>query len=239
MTEAQKMTLNLKSPAMMDWLNEDQIELLISKANLVKFSDGQLIHTRGNTQAGVAIIKSGHVKIGVNGVDGTFISAGILGAGETFGEFTVFTALPRTHDISSVGASEIYRLERSTFLALCNQHPEILTALLSATLIRSHILLELLDSMRRLPLDQQLARLLLSLSASTSTTQASPVIKLKQTDLASSLGTSRVSLGKVAKKLESQKLIKLGYGEITVPSRKALALWLQERSETPLHMVQR
>ena len=93
--------------------------------------------------------------------------------------------------------------------------------------------------MRRLPLDQQFARLLLSLSASTSTTQASPVIKLKQTDLASSLGTSRVSLGKVAKKLESQKLIKLGYGEITVPSRKALALWLQERSETPLHMVQR
>ncbi|MCH2190957.1 MAG: Crp/Fnr family transcriptional regulator [Gammaproteobacteria bacterium] len=233
MTVEKTMTLNLKSPAMMDWLNQQHKHLLVSKANLVKFSDGQLIHTRGNTHAGVAIIKSGHVKIGVNGVDGTFISAGILGAGETFGEFTVFTALPRTHDISSVGHSEIYRLDRSIFLSLCGQHPEILTALLSATLIRSHILLELLDAMRRLPLDQQLARLLLSLSASTA--QASPVIKLKQTDLASSLGTSRVSLGKAAKKLESKDLIKLGYGEIILTNRQTLAHWLQERSETPLH----
>ena len=232
MTKPEFQSHEFQSPALLDWLDQPTKQELLSRATLIKLNDGTMIHGRGNTQAGIAIIKSGHVKIGVNGLDGTFIGAGLLGPGETFGEFTIFTSLPRTHDIWALGNLEIYRVEKSHFLALCKERPNLLSALLSATLIRSHILLELLDAMRRLPLDQKIARLILSLTASSKTNSA--CVRLRQSDLASSLGTSRVSLGKAVKSLTEKSLIELGYGEISIPSKQALYEWLQSTSTTPL-----
>ncbi len=220
-----------KSPALFNLVDDGIQEAIIAAANVVRYTDGQLIHTRGQIKPGVSIVKSGYAKVGVNGLDGTFIMAGVLGPGESFGEFTIFTDLPRTHDVTASGTTEIYQIDEQRFNKLCDSHPELVKALLCSTLMRTHLLLELLDSMRRLPLKARAVKLLLSIAY---TTGSQDFVRIRQTDLAESLGVTRVSLGKVVKKLSNEGLIELGYGKIRFPDRNRLERWLEQQSATPL-----
>ncbi len=219
------------SPALMTHLSPALRQTLTYQSNVIKYADGQLIHSRGDIKPGLSIIKKGVANVGVYGVDGTFIMAGLLGAGECFGEFTIFTELPRTHDVSANGDVEIHQLEAGRFTKLCDEEPELLKAVLKTTLIRTHILLELLDSMRRLPLKERTVKLMLSLSYHSGRIAQ---IRTRQSDLADSLGVSRVSLGKVLKQLQTEEMIILGYRVITIPDREKMERWLEAKNNTPL-----
>ena len=200
-------------------------EELLSLSVLVKYSNGQLIHTRGEPKPGLSIVHSGAAHVGVNGIDGTFVTAAALGQGECFGEFTLFTDLPRTHDISSIGESQIYQISKSKFDALYEREASISRALLKTTLTRTHILLETLDALRRLPILERTAKTLLTMSY---TLGRADSLIIKQSDLAYSLGVTRVSLAKGLKQLASIELIELGYGRINFLDRDALARWVQQ-----------
>jgi len=200
-------------------------EELLSLSVLVKYSNGQLIHTRGESKPGLSIVHSGAAHVGVNGIDGTFVTAAALGQGECFGEFTLFTDLPRTHDTSSIGESQIYQISKSKFDALYEREASISRALLKTTLTRTHILLETLDALRRLPILERTAKTLLTMSY---TLGCDDSLIIKQSDLAYSLGVTRVSLAKALKQLVSIELIELGYGRINFLDRDALARWVQQ-----------
>ena len=148
-----------------------------------------------------------------------------MGQGECFGEFTLFTDLPRTHDISSIGESQIYQISKSKFDALNEREASISRALLKTTLTRTHILLETLDALRRLPILERTAKTLLTMSY---TLGRADSLIIKQSDLAYSLGVTRVSLAKALKQLASIELIELGYGRINFLDRDALARWVQQ-----------
>ena len=106
---------------------------------------------------------------GIYGVDGKFVMTAILGEGECFGEFTLFTDLPRTHDVYAGRATKVYQLSGRVFMRLYEAEPDISRALLKTTLLRSHLVLEMLDAIRRLPIPQRTARILLAMSQTTST----------------------------------------------------------------------
>jgi len=212
------------SSALFSLLPEPVIAQLIEVASIVKYGDGQLIHSRGDDKPGVTVVKSGAANIGVYGADGIFVMASVLGPGEAFGEFTVFTDLPRTHDVSASGPTEVYQITGPYFLSICNKEPSLVTALLKSSLIRTHILLELLDAMRRLPLLERAVKLILSISFTAGTERH---IQCTQNDLALSLGVTRVSLGKALKKLSELGLIEIGYGQISFRNRSRLEHWLE------------
>jgi CRP-like cAMP-binding protein len=206
---------------------------LIAAAKTVKYQPGQLIHRRGDHKPGLSIVKSGTVQVGINGSDGTFVMVSSLGPGQCFGEFTIFTQLPRTHDVSAVDAAQIYQLSHAAFLRLHSHEAEISSALLQVTLIRNHLLLEMLDALRRLPILERTASVLLSMSTSSGTFTH---VQCKQDELAFALGISRVSLGKALKKLERNGLIKLGYGKIQFTQRQSLEDWVSKYCDTtPLY----
>lgn len=206
----------------MNLLSEELRAKVVGTANTSKYSNGQLIHSRGSLKPGLSIIRSGFANVGVYGTDGKFIMIAKLGPGETYGEFTIFTELPRTHDITAVGLTEVYEITLKTFLDLYKQEPEIPTALLKATLWRTHILLETVDTMRRLSVVEQAAKLLLSMQQTANTSS----VQCKQSDLAFSLGISRVSIGKALKELAKLDLIELGYGYITISNPSKLERWI-------------
>ena len=223
--------LQAGSAALFDVLSDDLIDSIKSIAALNRYTAGQLIHSRGDNAPGLSIVKTGTVNIGVYGVDGTFVMASVLGPGEAFGEFTMFTDLPRTHDVSAMVDCEVYQIKGNRFLALCDKEPRLVNALLKSTLIRTHMLLELLDAMRRLPVLERTAKTILSMSY---TSGSRNELVCRQNDLALSIGVSRVTLGKVLKKLEAEHLIKLGYAKIQLPDRSRLEAWLESRNTTPL-----
>ena len=190
----------------------------------MKYSDGQLIHTRGALKPGLSIVHKGAAHVGVNGIDGTFVMVAALGPGECFGESTLFTELPRTHDVSSIGESEIHQLSQPLFDLLYQREPAISRALLKTTLMRTHILLEMLDAIRRLPILERTAKVLLSMSY---TLGGSNTLYSRQDELAYTLGITRVSLGKALKQLRQLGLIEVGYAKIVIPDQSRLGDWVE------------
>ncbi len=221
------------STALFDLLPQGLRDAIIAIASLERYSAGKLIHSRGDSTPGISIVRTGMVNIGVYGLDGTFVVASVLGPGEAFGEFTLFTDLPRTHDVSALGNCEVYQIPGKPFLRLCDERPQILSALLKSNLVRTHMLLEMLDAMRRLPVLERTAKTILSMSY---TSGSATELVCRQNDLAQSIGVSRVTLGKVLKQLEAEQLINIGYGKIGLYDRHQLEAWLAERSTTPLNV---
>lgn len=203
----------------------------LSQLYIIKYSCGQLVHSRGDNKPGLSIVKTGAVSTGVYGIDGTFIMASMLGEGQAFGEFTLFTDLPRTHDVSAAVDSELYQISGECFLSLSAKDPEILNALLKSTLIRTHMLLELLDAMRRLPILERVAKMMLTMSY---TSGVVTHIQCKQSELAFSLGVSRVTLGKALKQLSDMGLIDIAYRRVSFTDRQKIETWLELKSTTPL-----
>lgn len=210
--------------AFLDLLPDAVVNQLRAASVLMKYSDGQLIHTRGALKPGLSIVHKGAAQVAVNGIDGTFVVVAELGPGECFGEFTLFTELPRTHDISSIGETEIYQLSKIRFDRLYEREPAISRALLKTTLARTHNLLEMLDAIRRLPILQRTAKTLLSISGGLG---GSNVIPGRQQDLAYTLGVTRVSLSKALKQLSRLGLIEVGYGKINIVSQPELNTWVE------------
>jgi len=221
-----KELVQLKSPTFLSLLPAPLVDKVTQAGTIIKYSDEQLIHSRGEIKPGLSIVRSGAVNVGVYGADGKFLMVAKLGPGETFGEFTIFTDLPRTHDIAAVGDTQVYQIPSSRFMALYDKEPEISKALLKATLLRTHMLLETLDSMRRLPLLECTAKLLLTMYQSSG--ELNP-LKCRQSELAYTLGVSRVSLGKALKELTKLGLIELGYSQITINNPAELDSWLKRR----------
>ena len=210
----------------LELLTEPVADRIRLESKLVSYTDGQLIHSRGAQKPGLSIVASGAACIGIYGIDGTFVITATLGVGETFGEFTLFTDLPRTHDVFATGTAEIYQLSSKSFNAIYDQEPEIARALLKKTLSRTHQLLEMLDSIRRLPIREQTAKLLLSMTPSAST---SATLKCRQSELAFTLGVSRVSLNRALSNLTELGLVGLGYGHIEIPSVPKLQAWVNQQ----------
>lgn len=211
----------------LSFLSDDQSVRLKATGQRRKLADGQYIHSRGDTDPGISIIESGAARAGIFGADGEFILTSFLGAGHSFGEFTVFTELPLSHDVSAVGPTTVIRIPSTTFLALSADEPAFLMALMRATLMRSHILLEMLHAIRILPLVPRVAKFLLIL---TPPPPAKPKVRFKQSDLAATIGLSRASLNRALTELERLGLIERRYGAIEVRTIDDLLAWLKQES---------
>jgi CRP/FNR family transcriptional regulator, cyclic AMP receptor protein len=107
--------LNYGEPALLDLLPEKVRVSLIGLATLQAFADGQLIQNSGDPKPGLSIIKSGAAHIGLLGRDGSFVTNSIFGPGHCFGESTLFTSRPRTHDVSASSNTQIYQISVEAF----------------------------------------------------------------------------------------------------------------------------
>lgn len=213
------------SPSFLDHLTDPVREQIAQAGSVVTYQDGQLVQSRGDQKRGISLIVSGAVQVGIFGADGTFIMTSKLGVGQTFGEFTLFAGLPRTHDITASERTEIRHISAATFERLSDAHPEIIRALLTTTLVRAHRLLEMMDAIRRLPMRERTAKILLAMLQTAGGAQS---FDYKQSELAYALGVSRTSLNTALKQLRTLGLIKTGYGEIRVPDRQRMQAWVAE-----------
>ncbi len=207
----------------MELLSADVRKQVADAGAVIRYQDGQLIHSRGDLKPGISIVVSGAVQVGVYGSDGLFVMTSNLGPGQTFGEFTLFANLPRTHDITAAGETEINQISAAAFERLYEAHSEISRALLTTTLVRSHRLLEILDAIRRLPMRERTAKVLFTMLQTAGGDQS---FEYRQAELAHALGVSRTSLATALKQLRDLGLIDTGYGEIRIPDPDKLQRWV-------------
>lgn len=214
------------SPSLIDLISDELWRQLQAIGTVERYQDGQMIHMRGDEKPGITVVLDGRVMIGLQGSEGTFLTSSVMGRGQCFGEFTLFAGLPRTHDISAIGETQVLQIKGKPFLALFNAEPSLSHALLTINVYRTHGLLEFLDDLRRLPLPVHVAKFLLSMSESASNKKE---IQCNQEVLAFNFGVSRISIGKALKKLEATGLIEVGYGKIGITDHPQLRRWVEQR----------
>ena len=218
----------LIAPDFMTLLTPETRALLRHRGSCVSYEDSQLLHSRGANKPGLSVVETGLVLVSITDADGKQIVTGMLGPGHCFGEFTLFTQLNRTHDITAIGKTSVLQLSESRFMQCYRELPDIPKALMTSTLYRLHILLESMDALRRLPVEQKVAKMLVIMSYSSGQPKTVP---LCHEELANTLGMSRVSVGKALKSLAQRGLIQLGYRQIVLPDRIQLQHWLQASAQ--------
>ena len=213
------------TPNFMDRLSIPTRQKISDAGTLVRYDNGQLIHSRGDVKPGISIVAAGMVQVGVYGEDGTFVMTSHLNVGQTFGEFTLFADLPRTHDVTAAGDTQINQISAHAFQRLYDAEPEISRALLTTSLIRTHSLLEMMDAMRRLPMRERTAKVLFTLMQ---TAGGDDSFECRQSDLAFALGVSRTSLSTALRQLVDIGLIETGYGQIRLPDVARMRRWVRD-----------
>ncbi|MCB1643828.1 MAG: Crp/Fnr family transcriptional regulator [Pseudomonadales bacterium] len=219
-------------PTLQDLLEPAVMNQLEAACRIRWFQPDQLIHRRGDQTQGLSLIRQGHVNSSNVGLDGSMVSTSVLGPGQCFGEYTLFAGLPRTHDVIAIDSVELGNIAERTFFSLTDQYPQIVRALLTISLRRSYALLEFLDSLRRLPLEMRMAKLLLAqVRHLQEANRQNCIIHCNQEDLASTLGVTRISVSKVLARLEAGGLVKRGYRQITVTDATVLGDWVSARDQ--------
>jgi len=226
--------LDFGSTPLLSILPEAIAKRLSAAASVVEYDDGETIHSRGDAKPGLSIIRSGAVRFANPGVDGSYVTTSILGEGHCFGEATLFARLPRAYDAIAEGQTVIEQITKTRFDRIFNEEPELARALVVAMTQRLYSVLDFLEDVRRLPLDVRTAKLIAGMER---TAKHSGGVECSQSDLAFTLGVSRVSIGKALARLQGEGLIDLGYGRIGVPDRKSLSDWIATR--LPVEPLQR
>lgn len=211
-----------------DLLSPEVMEEILKTGSSQSYSENQIVQQRGDTEQGISIVESGQVAAGNFGLDGSFLFSALLGAGECFGELTLFAGLPRTQNIWSLESTVITYVRATQFLPLFDREPAIPRALLTLTLLRNHELIELLDAQRRLSLPTRILKLLLN---GTDDEVETGVVECRQEDLAFMLGVSRVSVGKALKRMQNEGLVALEYGRIRLPDIQRLVEIVEAESQ--------
>ena len=200
--------------------------LLRKAATRMRYADGRLIHARGDEKPGFSLVASGAVRFVKRLADGGELTISVLGPGHSFGEATLFAGSRRAYDAIAIGETVVDQIPKAAMERLLKQEPEIARALLEATTRRLYAALGFLDDLRSLPLTVRTAKLIAGMSASA---KDSRHIECRQSDLAFTLGVSRVSVGKALAALKEEGLVALGYGEIGVPDPAKLRNWIEAR----------
>lgn len=136
-----------------------------ANAQLVRYRAGALIHQRGDAANSVSIIQTGAVRISNITSKGDRITIAELGAGESFGPFSLLTERLRSHDAHARSDVKLLELKRTAFRFLLDEAPELrdhVITHLERCLVRA---LEAIEGERSYPLKVRLAKLLLQRGA--------------------------------------------------------------------------
>ncbi|BFT29865.1 Crp/Fnr family transcriptional regulator [Alteromonas sp. D210916BOD_24] len=200
-------------------------EAMFDNMRIKHLKAGQQLHAKGEQGVGFYGVCEGRLRVLAVGVDGREMLFALLGPGTWFGEISMFDDLPRTHDNFCETACIVAIIQKKAFKALLAKYPELYPhfARLLCTRVRSAF--QFIDSSAGLSLKHQLVKRLLMLT--TSYGQHLPrhnaiTLSLSQESLAQMINSSRQTVNQLLGELQKEGLVKLRYGQITIPEPDSL-----------------
>lgn len=223
---------------------ESLLKLCTQCGTPTEYDKGAMIHNRGDFKPGLSIVVAGQVKVGNYGIDGNYQLTTVLERGDTFGEFTLYASLARTHHAQAMSDCTVLQINESRFRQLEAAHPEVGVFLTRNLAIKLHATLERLDDILRLPTHVQLAKLIYQTSVAQANSvetnpvqansfqislgQTSTAVALRQSDYAERLGVTVLTAHKALNKLVSLSLIRKQYGKVEIVDMQAMSKWLND-----------
>ena len=214
--------VDLAGPNLLELLAPPSRKWLTTLARRERYTDGELIHARGDTDPTMCIVIEGRVRMIRMRQGGAESFVSQIYPGQHFADILMFDSTPRTHSAIAVGDTIIDHYDAKAF-DLIMARPDVLAALYRITGVRLGRALSMVDDLRTLPREGHLAKLLLVLAP---TADAQGKIACIQEDLAGILGVSPMTLAKALGKLKQARLVETGYRHIRITDIGALRAWL-------------
>lgn len=206
-------------------LDEEVLRKLASVAYVKRFSDGAMIHAKGDPPEGLFGIIRGKAKVSSIGRDGRELLFTILESGSWFGEVALFDGQVRSHDVYAMDPTEFLLIPISDFHRILEEHPHLYPHFLKLMCGYIRMSYTALEDHALLDLPGRLAKRLLTLADQYGVPVEEGVrinMHLPREELARMLAASRQSVSTEMNSWERQGWLELKYGRVLIRDRKAL-----------------
>ncbi len=192
-------------------ISEKMISRLYEKGKMILLEQSQ-----GET---FFIIISGVVKVTRLSDDGREVILAILGESDFFGEMSLLDGEGRSANIVANEQSEVVTLSRSDFLDCLQKYPKIAIALLEELAVRLRKSDQHIESLSLSDSEQRIGLTLIRLAEELGTIKQGDVNVKNlpyQQDIANMAGTSRETVSRTLKLLETKNLLKRDGRNLTI-----------------------
>jgi len=184
----------LRGCSLFSSLTPADLDAVLARAVLRRFTRGDLIMRRGDPAPGMSVILQGCVRIGVTSTEGQEILLAVLGPGDVVGEMALLDGGERSTDVIAVEDGVMLLIQRSEFLSLMERNARLCLGLMHVLCVRLRSANRSVEELATLRLSTRLGRLLLRLAESYGklTDRGLRIdLRLSQKDLANLAGASR------------------------------------------------
>ena len=200
-------------------LADAAIDELVARSRIERCRRGKTIFRRASPGTAMMAVLRGSVKICTVSRNGKEAVLNVIGLGQVFGEIAVLDGGPRTADAVALVESDILVLDRRDFLPVVRAHPELAQRLLEVLCGRLRKTSEQLEDAFFLDMPGRLAKALLAAQAGEG---AGVQVHLTQRELGEMIGTARESVNKLLHSWQSEGIVALRRGAISVKRPEAL-----------------
>lgn len=181
-------------------LDENALQLVLSKSRTLKFKKGVIVMSEGETGESLYLINSGRIKIFVSDEEGNEMTLFIEGPGSYIGEISLLDDAPRTASAVTIEKTEVISISKKAFIELITENPDIAFNIINAL---TQKLRRATDSIRSLALKNVYQRLVLKLLELADDENGRKVIasRYSHLELGKMIGASREMVGKVMAEL--------------------------------------
>jgi CRP-like cAMP-binding protein len=142
---------------------EELRDTLLASAHLAHLRRGETIFHHGDTAHAIHIVADGWVKLYRIAPNGTEAVVGVMTRGQSFGEPIALRRGSYPVTAEATTACQVIAIPAQAFLDILHAHPEIATAILSATFLHLQGLIEQIEQLKALSGAQRVAEFLLEL----------------------------------------------------------------------------
>lgn len=164
-------------------------------------------------------LRQGKVRFSVTNAGGREVVAGLLEPGQWFGETAVLGRGSRPHTAEAVGATVLLTVSTEEFVRYADENLCAYRELAILLTDRLRLSYAIVEDLALAQVAERTARRLLGLVKA-----EEGVVATSQSELAAMVGATREAVGRVLNTWKRDRVVSVGYGEITVLYREALRL---------------
>ncbi len=193
-------------------LTEGARKLLADRMKRRLYRAGAYIFNKGDVGISLYVIVRGRVKLVDPIESGEEIIIAVMKPGDTLGELSLFDGAPRSATALAVDDVELLSLSREDFIAALRSFPDMAMGLLGGMARTIRRMNGEVEAATFLDLAGRVAKKLLELSREND----SPLLLITQTELADTVGATRVSVNKILGEFATQGAVKVGKGRVEI-----------------------
>lgn len=201
-------------------LSPNVLAQIAAESRVRRYPEGQVLFSEGDPGDTLMILEEGRVKVSRFTPGGQEVVLAVQEAPASFGELALIDGAPRSATITAQSAIVIRMLPRTALMGLVQREPSVALALLRTLNQMVRDTNERLSDIVALDVPGRVAKWICT-SADRQPRRGTPgtlriPLHVSQGELATQLGTTRVSVNKALKSFEGLGLITLGRDEIEI-----------------------